>query len=58
MVQHAGKVLTHNFLLRQVWGARQDPQYLRVYVRQLRQKIEPMPSGPATSRQRQASATG
>ena len=41
LVQHAGKVLTHNFLLRQVWGDASDPQYLRVYVGHLRQKLEP-----------------
>jgi two-component system KDP operon response regulator KdpE len=46
MVQHAGKVLTHNFLLKQVWGDAYDVQYLRVYVRQLRQKIEPNPEQP------------
>ena len=46
LVQYAGKVLTHNFLLRQVWGEIQDVQYLRVYVRQLRQKIEPNPEQP------------
>ncbi|ACL55804.1 response regulator [Methylobacterium nodulans] len=46
LVQHAGKVLTHAFLLREIWGAVADPQYLRVYVRQLRQKIEPDPERP------------
>ena len=46
LAQHAGKVLTHNFLLRKVWGDAQDVQYLRVYVRQLRQKIEPDPEQP------------
>ena len=46
LVQHAGKVLTHNFLLEQVWGHAEDVQYLRVYVRQLRQKIEPNPEQP------------
>jgi two-component system KDP operon response regulator KdpE len=46
LVQHAGKVLTHNFLLRQVWGAGGDPQYLRVYVGHLRHKIEPNPEQP------------
>jgi two-component system, OmpR family, KDP operon response regulator KdpE len=46
MAQHAGKVLTHNFLLKQVWGNAYDVQYLRVYVRQLRQKIEPNPEQP------------
>jgi two-component system KDP operon response regulator KdpE len=40
MVQHAGKVLTHQFLLKHVWGGAAEIQYLRVYVRQLRQKIE------------------
>jgi hypothetical protein len=39
-VQHAGKVLTHRLLLHELWGENQDPSYLRVYVRQLRQKIE------------------
>lgn len=46
LVQYAGKVLTHNFLLKQVWGDVYDVQYLRVYVRQLRQKIEPDPEQP------------
>jgi two-component system KDP operon response regulator KdpE len=46
LVQHAGKVLTHSQLLRQVWGDATDPQYLRVYVRQLRQKLEPDPERP------------
>ena len=40
LVQHAGKVLTHKFLLRELWDELTDAQYLRVYVRQLRQKIE------------------
>ena len=46
LVQHAGKVLTHAQLLRTVWGDATDPQFLRVYVRQLRQKIEPDPERP------------
>lgn len=46
LVQHPGKVLTHQFLLRQVWGEPTEVQYLRVYVRQLRQKIETMPDQP------------
>lgn len=46
LVQHAGKVLTHQHILRQVWGASADVQYLRVYVRQLRQKIEQSPDQP------------
>lgn len=40
LVQHAGKVLTHRFLLSELWDELTDAQYLRVYVRQLRQKIE------------------
>lgn len=44
---HAGKVLTHRHLLREVWRNESvDPQYLRVYVRQLRQKVEADPSTP------------
>jgi two-component system KDP operon response regulator KdpE len=47
LVIHAGKVLTHRHLLREVWRDESvDPQYLRVYVRQLRQKIESDPSTP------------
>jgi two-component system KDP operon response regulator KdpE len=46
LVQHAGKVLTHSHLMRAVWGDATDPQYLRVYVRQLRQKLEPDPERP------------
>jgi two-component system KDP operon response regulator KdpE len=43
LVQHAGKVLTHKFLLGELWDPLTDAQYLRVYVRQLRQKIETNP---------------
>jgi two-component system, OmpR family, KDP operon response regulator KdpE len=46
LVQHAGKVLTHKFLLGQLWDDLTDAQYLRVYVRQLRQKIEADPEQP------------
>jgi two-component system KDP operon response regulator KdpE len=46
LVQHAGKVLTHRFLLKQLWDELTDAQYLRVYVRQLRQKIEADPERP------------
>lgn len=46
LVQHAGKVLTHQHLLNQVWDGSTDVQYLRVYVRQLRQKIELTPDQP------------
>jgi two-component system KDP operon response regulator KdpE len=46
LVQHAGKVLTHKFLLGELWDNLTDAQYLRVYVRQLRQKIETDPEQP------------
>ncbi|OBQ74086.1 response regulator transcription factor [Mesorhizobium sp. WSM3873] len=46
LVQYAGKVLTHRFLLKQIWNESTDVQYLRVYVRQLRQKIEKTPDQP------------
>ncbi len=46
LVQHAGKVLTNRFLLGELWNNLTDPQYLRVYVRQLRQKIEANPERP------------
>jgi two-component system, OmpR family, KDP operon response regulator KdpE len=46
LVQHAGKVLTHRFLLKELWSDLTDAQYLRVYVRQLRQKIEADPERP------------
>jgi len=46
LVSHAGKVLTHKFILREVWGAETDVQYLRIYIRALRQKIELEPERP------------
>ena len=48
LVAHAGKVLTHRHLLREVWGpAHSDEvQYLRVFIRGLRQKLEPDPTRP------------
>ena len=44
MVQHA--VLTHRFLLKELWATPIDAQILRIYVRQLRHKIEPDPAQP------------
>ncbi len=43
-----GKMLTHKQILKEVWGAAhtENTQYLRVYVRQLREKIEPVPPQP------------
>jgi two-component system KDP operon response regulator KdpE len=46
LVKHAGKVLTHRFLIQGLWDEQTDPQYLRVYVRQLRQKVEVDPERP------------
>ena len=46
LVAHAGKVLTHNMILREVWGPNADVQYLRIYIRALRQKIEPNMESP------------
>jgi two-component system KDP operon response regulator KdpE len=46
LVLHAGKVLTHRFIMNEVWGAAGDVQYLRIYVRQLRAKIETRPEQP------------
>jgi two-component system, OmpR family, KDP operon response regulator KdpE len=47
LVMHAGKVLTHQMIMREVWDAATDVQYLRIYIRQLRQKIETDPERPA-----------
>jgi two-component system KDP operon response regulator KdpE len=46
LVAHAGKVLTHRFLLRDVWGTETDVAYLRIYIRTLRQKLEADPDRP------------
>jgi two-component system, OmpR family, KDP operon response regulator KdpE len=48
LVIHAGKVLTHQHLLREVWGpvAVEATPYLRVYIGQLRQKLEADPAQP------------
>jgi len=48
LVIHAGKVLTHRHLLREVWGSENDDDvaYLRVYIRQLRGKLEADPAQP------------
>ncbi|MBI5858382.1 MAG: response regulator [Sphingobacteriales bacterium] len=49
LAQHEGKVLTHQYLLREVWGPGfiNQSQYLRVFIAQLRKKIEPDPNRPA-----------
>jgi two-component system KDP operon response regulator KdpE len=46
LVMHAGKVLTHKYLMKEVWGGETDVQYLRIYVRALRQKLEVDPEQP------------
>jgi len=46
LVAHAGKVLTHRFILNEVWGTETDVQYLRIYIRTLRQKLEADPEQP------------
>ena len=48
LVQHAGKVLTHRQLLREVWGpgSASETHYLRVYMAQLRHKLEDDPARP------------
>jgi two-component system KDP operon response regulator KdpE len=49
LVEGAGRVVTHRQLLTAVWGPahEQDVQYLRVFIGQLRQKIEPDPASPS-----------
>jgi two-component system, OmpR family, KDP operon response regulator KdpE len=48
LIKHAGRVLTHRQLLREVWGpnSSEQTQYLRVYMGQLRHKLEQTPSRP------------
>ena len=48
MIEHAGKVLTHRMLLQEVWGQAyvDEAQYLRVFIGQLRKKLETHPGRP------------
>ena len=48
LARHAGMVLTHRQLLREVWGPSHtdQPHYLRIYMKQLRDKLEPEPARP------------
>ena len=48
LVKHAGKVLTHRQILKEVWGPAyiENPHYLRIYMSQLRQKLEADPTQP------------
>ena len=49
LAQHAGNVVTHQYLLKEVWGSphMHDTHYLRIFVRKLRQKIEADPTRPS-----------
>jgi len=48
MIKNAGKVLTHQFIMKEVWGPsyRDNSHYLRIYMSQLRQKLETAPTQP------------
>ena len=48
LARHAGRVVTHRQLLREVWGPthENDTHYLRIYVKQLRDKLESDPANP------------
>jgi len=48
LILNAGKVLTHTYLLNKVWGLeyREERQYLHVFIRRLRAKLEPDPTNP------------
>jgi two-component system KDP operon response regulator KdpE len=46
LMSHAGKVLTHRFILDQLWPAETNVQYIRIYIRTLRQKLEDVPDRP------------
>jgi two-component system, OmpR family, KDP operon response regulator KdpE len=46
MVAHAGKVLTHDFMLQEIWGSDAHVQNLRIYIGALRQKVEADPERP------------
>ena len=48
LAQHPGNVITHQFLLKEIWGSphMQDTHYLRIFMRKLRQKIEADPTQP------------
>src|SRR6266511_3980247 len=48
MARHPNRVITHRTLLEAVWGegSQEQPEYLRVFMGQLRKKLEPDPSNP------------
>jgi two-component system, OmpR family, KDP operon response regulator KdpE len=53
LVMNAGKVLTHKCILDELWGGEQDVQYIRIYVRSLRQKLGELPGEPSYIRTEQ-----
>ena len=46
LVRNAGKVLTHSYILNELWSGEADTQYIRIYVRSLRQKLREVPENP------------
>lgn len=48
LARNQGKVLTHQYILKEIWGpaAQQETQYLRVFIAQLRKKLEKNPNAP------------
>jgi len=48
LAKNEGRVLTHQYILKEVWGMGyiEQPQYLRVFIAQLRKKIEDTPTSP------------
>src|SRR5271165_961838 len=46
LVKNAGKVLTHSYILNELWGGGADTQYIRIYIRSLRQKLREAPENP------------
>jgi Transcriptional regulatory protein, C terminal len=57
LVMHAGTVLTHRAIMQAIWRAKGDVQYLRIYVRSMRRKLEPNPEQPRYILTEPASAT-
>jgi two-component system KDP operon response regulator KdpE len=46
LAKNAGKAVTHSQILREVWGDEADAQYIRIYIRFLRQKLREAPETP------------
>ena len=47
LVKNAGKVLTHSHILKELWSGEADTQYIRIYIRSLRQKLRDAPENPS-----------